>query len=167
MSLPAAWVDRIFEKLTLVYGQAFLRRWDGLDLTAVKADWAHELRGFAQAPNAVAHGLAHLPTEGQPPTVLQFRQLCVRAAVVDRAALSDSKSDSKPDPQRVAATLARLREHRPNPREPKGWAWALKAREERDPKCLSAAQRDMWRAALALDLARQQRRDEEACEGAA
>ena len=163
MSLPAAWVDRIFEKLTLVYGQSFLRRWDGLDLAAVKADWAHELRGFAQAPNAIAHGLAHLPTEGPPPTVLQFRQLCVRAPMVERVALSDSK----PDPQRVAATLARLREKRPNPRDPKGWAWGLKAREERDPKCLSAAQRDMWRAALALDLARQQRRDEEACEGAA
>jgi hypothetical protein len=163
MSLPAAWVDRIFEKLSLVYGQSFLRRWDGIDLAAVKADWAHELRGFAQAPNAIAHGLAHLPTEGQAPTVLQFRQLCVRAPMVEREALTQSQS--KPDPQRVAATLARLRELRPGPRDPKGWAWGLKAREERDPKCLSAAQRDMWRAALALDLMRQQRLDEEACEG--
>ena len=162
MSLPAAWVDRIFEKLALVYGQSFLRRWDGLDLVAVKADWAHELRGFAQAPNAIAHGLAHLPSEGPPPTVLQFRQLCVRAPLVEREALTQSQSQSKPDPQRVAATLARLRDQRPGPRDPKGWAWAMKAREERDPKCLSAAQRDMWRAGLAIELARQRHRAEEA-----
>jgi len=38
----------------------------------------------------------------------------------------------------------------------KAWAWALKAREEHDPKSLTAAARDMWRAALQPELARQQ-----------
>ena len=78
MSLPLPWVDRIFEKLTLVYGQAFLARWRDLDLDAVKADWAHELDGFERHPKAIAHALQALPPE-KPPTVLQFRELARRA----------------------------------------------------------------------------------------
>ncbi len=44
----------------------------------------------------------------------------------------------------------------------KAWAWALKAREEHDPRSMTEAQRAMWRAALQVDLARQWLADEEA-----
>ena len=69
MSLPSPWVDRIFDKLTLTYGQAFLRRWQDIDMGAVKSDWAHELAGFAQHPRAIAWALDNLYPE-KPPTVL-------------------------------------------------------------------------------------------------
>ncbi len=75
--LPLDWVEAIFRKLVLTYGHAFLSRWDGLDLAAVKDDWARELAGLARSPDAIAWGLAHLP-EGRAPTVLEFRALCVR-----------------------------------------------------------------------------------------
>jgi hypothetical protein len=75
MSLPLPWVEKIFAKLVLVYGHDFLRRWDGLDLDQVKADWAHELSRFQQNADAIAWGLQHLPA-GQPPTVIEFRALC-------------------------------------------------------------------------------------------
>lgn len=74
MPLPQPWVDRLFEKLTVVYGRQFLDRWSGLDLDAVKADWAHELEGFAQHPEMIAYALANLPPD-RPPTVLQFRDI--------------------------------------------------------------------------------------------
>ena len=74
MSLPQSWVDRIFEKLTLVYGRAFLDRWRDIDLNAVKTDWAHELASMQQHPHMIAYALEHLPP-GDPPTVLQFRDL--------------------------------------------------------------------------------------------
>lgn len=74
MSLPLPWVDRIFTKLTLVYGHDFLNRWRDLDLDAVKADWAHELSGYETQPEALAHALKYLPP-GKPPTVLEFRDL--------------------------------------------------------------------------------------------
>jgi hypothetical protein len=77
MSLPEAWVDRIFERLTVVYGHQFLARWDGLELTEVKANWAYELRGFAQNPSALWYGLEHLPA-AKPPTVLEFRPATAR-----------------------------------------------------------------------------------------
>ncbi len=74
MSLPLPWVDKIFAKLTLVYGHDFLNRWRDLDLEAVKADWAHELAGFERHPEAIAFALTALPS-GKPPTVLEFSDM--------------------------------------------------------------------------------------------
>lgn len=73
MPLPLHWVDKIFTKLTLVYGHEFLNRWRDIDIDAVKADWAHELDGFENHPEALGHALAHLPVK--PPTVLEFREI--------------------------------------------------------------------------------------------
>ena len=103
MSLPLPWVDRIFEKLTLVYGQAFLARWRDLDLDAVKHDWAHELDGFERHPKAIAHALQALPPE-KPPTVLQFRELARRAPLPELPRLESPPADA----ERVAAELGDL-----------------------------------------------------------
>lgn len=78
MSLPMSWVDRIFEKLTLLYGREFVGRWSGAELEQVKADWAHELAGFQAHPWAIAYALQHAPAD-RPPTVLQFRALARQA----------------------------------------------------------------------------------------
>jgi hypothetical protein len=78
MQLPSEWVDRIFEKLALVYGRDFLGRWDGLDIRAVKADWALELGRFANAPDSIRFALDSLPLS-KPPTALEFKHLCNRA----------------------------------------------------------------------------------------
>lgn len=78
MSLPESWVDRIFAKLTLVYGHQFLSRWDGLSIADVKADWAHELDGYQNNPQAIAFALSNLPPS-RAPNVLEFRELCFRA----------------------------------------------------------------------------------------
>ena len=104
MSLPAAWVDRIFEKLTLVYGRAFLDRWRGLDLDAVKADWAHELAGMQQHPHMIAYALEHLPP-GEPPTVLQFRDIARKIPPGKFEMLPAPKAD----PERVRALLAQAK----------------------------------------------------------
>jgi hypothetical protein len=53
-------VEAIFTKCILRYGRDFTGRWEGLDLTDVKADWAHELEGVK--PETVRHGLKNLPT---------------------------------------------------------------------------------------------------------
>lgn len=74
MSLPTAWIDRIFTKMTVAYGRDFLSRWEGVDMADVKTDWSHELAGFVNCPEAIAWALSHLP-DGKPPTVMQFRAL--------------------------------------------------------------------------------------------
>ena len=74
-TLPAQWVERIFHKMALIYGRDFLRRWDGMDIEEVKADWAQELGRFAGNSEAIRWALAHVP-EAHPPTVREFAKLC-------------------------------------------------------------------------------------------
>lgn len=129
MSLPLPWVDKIFEKLTLVYGQAFLARWRDLDLDAVKHDWAHELAGFEAHPAAIAHALQALPPD-KPPTVLQFRDLARKAPLPELPRLESPPADAA----RVAAELARLaplRETVPGGVDHRAWARKIAARHSR------------------------------------
>lgn len=129
MSLPTPWIDRIFDKLTLTYGQSFLRRWADIDLNAVKSDWAHELAGFAQHPRAIAFALENLPPE-RPPTVLEFRAMARRAPADDLPRLPEPKAD----PARVAAELERLAPLRVDHSRPRlgrtDWAHRIVAKHE-------------------------------------
>lgn len=103
MSLPLQWVDKIFLKLTLIYGRDFIGRWEGLEIADVKTDWGHELSGFENWPEAIAHALATCPP-GKPPTVIEFRELARKAPRAKVPALPEPAAD----PERVAAELAKL-----------------------------------------------------------
>ena len=119
MALPIAWVDKIFEKLSLVYGRDFAGRWEGMDLAGVKDDWAHELSGLFTHPSAIAHALAHLPDRA--PTVLEFRSICRKAPEAPTPRLEYSPAGV----ERVTTELAKLEIVLP-PRgsrvDPKDWA---------------------------------------------
>lgn len=129
MSLPANWVDAIFDKLTLSYGQPFLRRWADLDLNAVKSDWAHELSGFEHHPKAISYALQNLPDT--PPTALQFKFIARRAPPDELPRLEAPKAD----PDRVAAELAKLAPVlKKPPRSNTDWAKAIVARHEAGEK---------------------------------
>lgn len=87
-ALPLAWVEKIFRKLTLVYGRDFMARWEGQEINDVIEDWAEELAGFVNWPEAIAWALKSLP-DGKPPTVLEFRAICFKAPKPDRLALPE------------------------------------------------------------------------------
>lgn len=106
MSLPHSWVEPIFTKLTLVYGQQFLRRWQDIDLDAVKADWAHELDGMDRSPKRIAYALQNLPLE-KPPTVLEFRAIAWKMPAEGNNALLEMKAHKGSKPS--AAILAELK----------------------------------------------------------
>lgn len=142
-SLPEAWTEKIFEKLSLVYGRDFLSRWEGQNLNAVKADWGHELRGFQQSPNAIRHALETLDA-AKPPTVLQFRDACLKAPQYAPAALPAPKAD----PAVVAQALGSIQ--RPTGFSHKGWAYRLQKREQ-DGDRLTKFQRGAWREALGFN----------------
>lgn len=103
MSLPAAWVDRLFDKMTLTYGQSFLRRWQDIDLNAVKSDWAHELSGFERFPKSIAWALQNLPPE-KPPTVLEFRNIARKAPEEEQPRIEHSAAGK----ERIAEELRKL-----------------------------------------------------------
>lgn len=105
MSLPQPWVEKIFQKLSLVYGRDFLGRWDGIPLEEVKADWAHELSGYQQSPSAISYALQNLPPK--PPTVLEFLAICRRAPASNTPALEAPSATYTPEVARKALAEAR------------------------------------------------------------
>lgn len=150
MQLPGSWVDALFARLAVRYGTAWAAKWEGLDMAAVRADWAEELGGFGANPEALKRALANLPPD-RPPTVAQFRALCIGSPgdVHDKPKRLEAPSAS---PEVVAAVKAVATGPKSDV-DPKAWAWALRRREHLLDRTLSAAQRAMWRAALKSELA--------------
>lgn len=151
MSLPLPWVDKIFSKLTLVYGRDFIGRWEGLELADVKTDWSHELAGFENFPEGIAFALQNMPAN-KPPTVLEFKAIALKAPKPAFKMLEAPKAD----PARVAAELAKLGHKSKDKRmsigsvDPKGWAKALQAKDEAGEK-MNPTIRRFCREALRLD----------------
>jgi hypothetical protein len=131
MSLPIDWVEKIFTKLTLIYGRDFVGRWDGLKLSDVKTDWAHELQGFRNYPEAIGYALQNMPTN-KPPTVLEFKAIARKAPMPEMKQLPEPKADA----QRVAAELVKLSNIRKEARaiDHKAWARRILERAEKGEK---------------------------------
>lgn len=138
--LSSDWVDLLFTRLAVRYGSAWVSKWNGVDAVAVKADWAAQLAGFVANPDALAYGLDNLPHDF-PPTVTQFRDICIRRPEAGMKALPAPKADPsvvqavKGVGKRVAGV------------DPREWAHRLRRREMECDR-LTAAQRAMWREAL-------------------
>ena len=144
MALPLPWVDRIFDKLMLVYGRDFTGRWDGLPMASVKTDWAHELSGFEAHPEAIKHALLSL-NPAKPPTVLEFRQLAANAPKMAAIELPPPPVD-KVFRDSLVAKLGLKRE---GGGDMKPWAHALKARHDAG-QVLNANQVRCYKNALGL-----------------
>lgn len=104
MPLHASLVERLFEKLTVRYGTAFMRQYADLEPAAVKADWAEVLEGFDRA--ALSYALRYLPT--QPPNANAFREICRRAPEPERARIAGPTV--RADPARVRQLIATVTE---------------------------------------------------------
>ena len=133
----------MFDRLQTRYGSMWTGLWKGLDMEAVKADWAEELAGYAGSPDAIKHGLAHLSPD-RPPNAAQFAALCRNAPRYLPPLLAAPRFDS------AAALIALRALARPKSESPKAWAYRLR---DKDQKMLTAAQRSMWPAALAPEMA--------------
>ena len=73
-TLPRDVVERIFKKLSLLYGREFLAMYEGLDIEEVKQDWAEELGRFAEWPQALQFALEKAPAKW-PPKVREFAEI--------------------------------------------------------------------------------------------
>jgi len=141
MQLPDSWVDSLFARLQVRYGAAWNRMWEGVDIAAVKADWAAELGGFSTLPDAIAYALEHLPPDF-PPTCTAFRALCIARPEPKLKQLPAPKA-SEESVKSAQASVSRLTSAPGN----KDWAIALRKREQGGER-LSLAQRTMWREAM-------------------
>lgn len=154
--LPDRVVSRIFAAMRETYGAEFDRQWapparsgpedrgPELFLEALLDRWARALAGYAGRLEVIAWALDNLPR--RPPNLVEFRDICNRAPTPGQQALPAPK----PDPQRVAQILARLREAPRNAYPGRlGWAHRLRDQEEAGER-LSRAARRMWREALGV-----------------
>jgi hypothetical protein len=140
--LPIEWVDKLFQKLAVVYGTEFLRKYQGIDAAAIKQEWAAELGPFASRPDSIRFALAHLPSD-RPPSMLQFRDLCRQAPRPNVTALPEPK----PAVEVVDKEIAKMVEKAFTNRDPRLWAKKLKKRHDAGEK-LSIFQIKAYREAL-------------------
>jgi len=142
MSLPTAWIDKIFQKLSLTYGRDFLGRYEGMPIADVKTDWAHELGGFGGHPEAIRHALQNL-NPSKAPTVYEFRNVCSSAPKLAVLELPRPPQD----PAIVAAIVGGLKKST-GVNGMKDWAHRLKARHLAGDR-LSSYQISCYQTALA------------------
>lgn len=147
MSLPSAWIDRIFAKLQLTYGNRFLAQWSGLDVDVIKADWAHELGGFADHPDSITYALKNLPID-LPMTVNRFRELCRSAPLPQFKSLPAPEIDRAKAQEVVRKVLEAVKVSF----DPLTPIRELRRRELAGDKTLTKFQRDFWRIALKSEL---------------
>lgn len=140
MPLPASWVDSLFARLLVRYGDDWLRKWNGVPMDAVKADWASALDGMT--PPAISYALEHLPPD-RPPTATQFRVLARgRPDYFEHKQLPAPKATDTVVAEVVSKALA------PKPgADPKAQARRLRERELAGER-LNPFQRSAWREAL-------------------
>lgn len=98
MPMPSEWIDRLFARLAVRYGAAFLAQWPDTDIAIIKADWAEVLDGFDG--DSIAYGLRYLSSD-KPPTAGKFRDICRLAPVVELRGLPPPPAD----PERVQRAL--------------------------------------------------------------
>lgn len=135
MSLPVKAVDRLFDRLALTYGAAWMRQWEGLNVNDLKALWAHELDCYASRLDAIAWALEHLPP--RCPNVIEFKALCREAPRHEPLPLPEPSAD----PARVKDELAKLWQQKVSMRDGSGemadhkaWAKRIMARHQSGEK---------------------------------
>jgi len=146
--LPDEWIDRIFMALRATYGVSFDRQFECPQdedpvkfATNLKAWWKRELTPAIRAPHTLIYALDHLPAT--PPNLVAFKALCWQAPPMARQ--QQITDDTKADPNRVAAEVAKMRKIQQV--DDKAWAHRLKAVDESGGH-VTITQRNLYKAAL-------------------
>lgn len=101
MALPEAWISKIFTRLTVRYGSAFMRQYPDMNPDVLKADWSEVLDGIGS--DSIGYALRFLPET--PVNAMQFRAICQRAPRTERLALPEPPADRE-GIKRVAQTIS-------------------------------------------------------------
>lgn len=99
------WIEALFSRLMVNYGQEWRTMWAGIDPLAVQRDWYGKLwRIHEKSPKAIKHALENLPE--RVPTADKFRALCLTAPSENLALPAPV---SKPSKGFAEAILARIK----------------------------------------------------------
>ncbi len=73
MSLPIGWIERIFERLSGIYGRKFSDMWTGVDVDVMKREWGVALYG--STPSEIGAAIDACRRREWPPTLPEFLML--------------------------------------------------------------------------------------------
>ncbi|MGF6877387.1 hypothetical protein [Paraburkholderia sp. MM5477-R1] len=139
-SIPEHWVERLFDRMSSIYGSRFLDLWRGIDIAGVKATWREGLASVSDA--GLKRGVAALFHEKYPPTLPRFIELCSidpmyvrheQAAITHEHCLTPAGEDSLAKIRellRPVATRARV------PTGSTGIEWAFRILREADERVI-------------------------------
>lgn len=119
-ALPDTWIDRLFQRFALMYGNNWSGKWAGLPMDEVKAVWAADL-GFASA-DQIRKALDHCKGNNpHPPSSSEFVGLCrAFAPAMDTSNRLPPPRGGQIDPKVLAAIADLWTPGRK--RNPKDWA---------------------------------------------
>lgn len=121
-SLPTAVIDRLFDRLTCLYGSKFIDMWRDADINAVKSLWAEKLGGFCDNLPAIRFALDSLDDSPWPPTLPEFLAICRRAPRPQPLAIEHQQTHAERIAASEAATAAASALQRGADYDYLGWA---------------------------------------------
>lgn len=121
--LPDAWIGKIFDTMSVMYGSRFAAMWADSDAEKVRAMWAEKLGGFRKAPEAIRYALDALDDHPWPPTLPEFLALCRKAPKPETRALMHLPDAE--ELQRIMG-IAEAAAQRMNPNQGDPLRWATK-----------------------------------------
>ena len=144
---PRELVEAIFARMVVRFGSIWVSRWAGVDMHAVKADWA---KGLATTHrHAIVYGIENMPTD-TPPLLGQFKELCSRAPAQRPLEIEDDRPPA--DPARVARAPQRMADSQAVNAKKNRLQWAYDLQErDRGGERLTEAVRASYLLALAHD----------------
>lgn len=138
--LPDAWVEKLFGRLSGIYGTAFTNKFsngalndEGRDigLENAKAVWAEELGGFRDIGEAIQRALKNIDPKF-PPSAREFVELCREAAKAVRDAQKALAYTPTPEEaeryKAMARRAAEAAQARGKADDQRGWAHAMRER---------------------------------------
>lgn len=148
MSLPITAIDRLFDRLSMIYGAEFTNKWAQLDVVELKSFWAHELGFYAEHLECIKWALENLPD--RCPNLIQFKALCKLAPRPEHKKLDYSKADAEVVDKELAKIASEALQAPKNEQgivDHRRWAKRLAERHKNGEK-LSLIQIKMYKEAL-------------------
>jgi hypothetical protein len=108
-----AGLDYVFVMLGGIYGQAFNRNWEGMDLPVVRQIWKDQIGRFLTYKPSLDYAFTRLNGDF-PPSAIKFREFCNAGPNIPRDELQITHNPKPVDPAVVAEAkrkLAELRKH--------------------------------------------------------
>ena len=104
-------LDYIFGRMSAIYGAAFLRHWEGIDLNLVREEWQRQLGNFLTYRPSMDYAIDRLGGDFVP-SAIKFREFCNAGPVVPRYELQITHDPKPVDPEVVAEAKRKLAELR-------------------------------------------------------